>query len=286
MSDEVTIHTGEEEEVKVVRGLNPKEIKALARPEFAANPDKFYPTKTLRKLGYERFKCPSCDNCAWRRTPKKLTCGDSNCEKQYTFIGKGTGRGRKGGAPYTYSDAWNGFKKSLTSARIPCTAVDRYPVVARWRADVDFVAAGIFCFQPYCVTGELEPPANPLIQPQFCLRYFCFCFFSLFFLPFLPLAPLFPVRMLSFFPNKFSTDSTIWTTSVSRVAITLVSSCWAFKCSTSATTTSSGRTSVSSSTIDGSPKSCRLTLMRSPLSRMCGREVETWAPRSSISLAA
>ena len=38
-------------------------------------------------------------------------------------------------------------------------------------ADVDYVAAGIFCFQPYCVTGELEPPANPLICPQFCLRF-------------------------------------------------------------------------------------------------------------------
>ena len=58
-----------------------------------------------------------------------------------------------------------GFKESFTSARIPCTAIDRYPVVARWRNDVDYVAAGIFCFQPYCVTGELDPPANPLICP-------------------------------------------------------------------------------------------------------------------------
>lgn len=43
--------------------------------------------------------------------------------------------------------------------------------MARWRNDVDFVAAGIFCFQPYCVTGELDPPANPLICPQFCARF-------------------------------------------------------------------------------------------------------------------
>jgi len=28
----------------------------------------------------------------------------------------------------------------------PCTEIGRYPVVARWRNDVDFVAAGIFCF--------------------------------------------------------------------------------------------------------------------------------------------
>lgn len=59
----------------------------------------------------------------------------------------------------------------MTSARIPCKSIKRYPVVARWRNDVDFVAAGIFCFQPYCVTGELDPPANPLICPQFCLRF-------------------------------------------------------------------------------------------------------------------
>ena len=59
----------------------------------------------------------------------------------------------------------------MTSTRIPCTSIKRYPVVARWRNDVDYVAAGIFCFQPYCVTGELDPPANPLIMPQFCLRF-------------------------------------------------------------------------------------------------------------------
>lgn len=39
-----------------------------------------------------------------------------------------------------------GFEKSFTSTRIPCESIKRYPVVARWRNDVDFVAAGIFCF--------------------------------------------------------------------------------------------------------------------------------------------
>ena len=64
-----------------------------------------------------------------------------------------------------------GFEKSLTNASIPCTSIPRYPTVARWRNDVDFTAAGIYCYQPYCVTGELDPPANPLIQPQFCARF-------------------------------------------------------------------------------------------------------------------
>jgi alanyl-tRNA synthetase len=64
-----------------------------------------------------------------------------------------------------------GFERSMTSARVPCESIKRYPVVARWRNDVDYVAAGIYCFQPYCVTGELDPPANPLICPQFCVRF-------------------------------------------------------------------------------------------------------------------
>ena len=34
-----------------------------------------------------------------------------------------------------------------------------------------FTAAGIYCFQPYCVTGEMDAPANPLICPQFCVRF-------------------------------------------------------------------------------------------------------------------
>lgn len=74
------------------------------------------------------------------------------CIGSYTFIGKGHGVGREG-KKISYVDAWEGFKKSLTTARIPCTAIDRYPVVARWRNDVDYCAAGIFCFQPFCVTG-------------------------------------------------------------------------------------------------------------------------------------
>jgi len=158
------------DEVQQVKSLTAKEIKALARPEFEANPDKFYPTQTLRRLGFSRCSCVKCRHNFWAIDPKRPTCGDSQCEGKYSFIGRGSGIGAKG-KKITYAEAWQGFRKSLSNARVPCTPIDRYPVVARWRADVDYVAAGIFCFQPYCVTGELEPPANPLICPQFCLRF-------------------------------------------------------------------------------------------------------------------
>ena len=145
-------------------------MKNLAKPEFAKNPDQFYPTQVFSKFGYSRAQCEKCGANFWRHTTTKLTCGDSNCEGSYKFIGVGTGKGRLGNK-ITYAEAWEGFKKSFTSARIPCTAIERYPVVARWRNDVEYVAAGIYCFQPYCVTGEMEPPANPLICPQFCVRF-------------------------------------------------------------------------------------------------------------------
>jgi alanyl-tRNA synthetase len=83
-----------------------------------------------------------------------------SCEGTYSFIGHGVGKGKK----ITYAEAWKGklrfhfyihmseytnfigFEKSFTTSKIPCTSIERYPVVARWRNDVDFVAAGIFCF--------------------------------------------------------------------------------------------------------------------------------------------
>lgn len=157
------------EEVKLVAAKTAKEMKALCRPEFQKNPSKYYPTKVFAKYGYSRHQCPKCSNFYWRFSEKQDTCGDSACVGKYTFIGEPTGIGKEG--KMTYKDAWENFQKSFTNARIPCTPIKRYPVAARWRNDVDFVAAGIYCFQPYCVTGELEPPANPLICPQFCVRF-------------------------------------------------------------------------------------------------------------------
>jgi len=61
--------------------LSAKEIKKLAKPEFAANPDKFYPTNTLKKLGFHRASCGVCGNNYWRHTDKRTNCGDSQCEK-------------------------------------------------------------------------------------------------------------------------------------------------------------------------------------------------------------
>ncbi|KAH3764451.1 alanine--tRNA ligase [Pelomyxa schiedti] len=165
-----TLSSCEDAQPVEIQAMSSKQIKNMAKPQFAAQPEKFYPVTTLKAWGFHRAQCPKCGEHFWRHSETRTVCGDSRCEGKYHFIGRGTGKGARG-QKITYAEAWEGFRRSLTSARIPCTAIKRYPVVARWRNDVDYVAAGIYCFQPYCVTGELEPPANPLICPQFCLRF-------------------------------------------------------------------------------------------------------------------
>jgi alanyl-tRNA synthetase len=43
-----------ENENDTVTCLTAKEIKALVKPEFEANPEKFYPTKVFAEMGYTR----------------------------------------------------------------------------------------------------------------------------------------------------------------------------------------------------------------------------------------
>jgi alanyl-tRNA synthetase len=122
-------------------------------------------------MGFERAQCKCGANFWHYSTVTPNTCGDSQCDQKYGFIGHVRGIGKKSNQKFTPKDAWDSFSRALTSTDPACTPIKRYPVVARWRDDVDFVQAGIYCFQPYCVTGELQPPANPLICPQFCVRF-------------------------------------------------------------------------------------------------------------------
>ena len=59
-----------------IQCLTTKEIKALARPEFQANPEKFYPTNVFENIGFSRAQC-DCGNYYWRHTEERTNCGDS-----------------------------------------------------------------------------------------------------------------------------------------------------------------------------------------------------------------
>eukprot|EP00477_Mikrocytos_mackini_P000567 GAHX01000605.1.p1 GENE.GAHX01000605.1~~GAHX01000605.1.p1 ORF type:complete len:992 (-),score=193.88 GAHX01000605.1:1573-4548(-) len=163
------------EKQELEKVITTSEIKKKAREEFSQNPSQFYPTTIFEKYGFVRKNCPICKNNYWATPTGKTNCGDCTCNDGYYFIREDPNKvlikNTKGIKEMTIQEANQAFIRSFKSAKIPHTNIRRYPVVARWRDDVNFVNAGIYCFQPFCVSGEVNPPANPLICSQPCLRF-------------------------------------------------------------------------------------------------------------------
>ncbi|MFQ5976369.1 MAG: alanine--tRNA ligase-related protein, partial [Candidatus Hydrothermarchaeales archaeon] len=140
-----------------------KEIKAEFRKKAQKDPEKYYPVQTLIDEGFKRMKCKNCGNYFWSVKDRDV-CGEPDCSGGYTFIGDSPAKEKM-----DFIETWQRFSKLFDG--FGYTPIPRYPVVARWRDDTDFVQASIYDFQPYCVSGEVDPPANLLVVPQFCLRF-------------------------------------------------------------------------------------------------------------------
>jgi alanyl-tRNA synthetase len=140
-----------------------KLIKKQIISEASSNPEKYFPVKQLESMGMNRQKCKSCSVMFWASVPRE-SCGDTSCVKTYTFI-KDTPAGR----PMEFAETYLLFKKHLRSRGY--THVDRFPIVARWRDDLDFNIASIIGFQPYITKGIVAPPAELVTIPQNCLRF-------------------------------------------------------------------------------------------------------------------
>ena len=136
--------------------------KNALRKEFAAEWEKHYKLKSLIDRGYMRQKCVKCSRMFWSRSKREL-CGDPSCIG-YQFIGNTPVKKK-----LDYIGTWKTIEKYFTSNGHGY--VKPYPTVARWRDDLYFTIASINDFQPYVVNGELDPPANPLIVPQPCIRF-------------------------------------------------------------------------------------------------------------------
>ena len=126
-----------------------------------------YPYKTLESLEFKRAKCKFCGKYFWSKKSRDF-CDDDECRVKagllrYGFIGNPVGK------KHSYTGSWDTWVKIFK--KFGHKPIDRYPVLARWRDDEYFVEASINDFQPHVVSGEVEPPANPLIIPQFCLRF-------------------------------------------------------------------------------------------------------------------
>lgn len=143
--------------------MNDKQIKNKMKSHFSKDYNKFYPAKTLVSLGFCRNICKKCGNGFWAIQPRDF-CDEPACSGGYRFINQ-TLTKRK----FKYKEAWDVYVDAFKKWKY--TPLDRYPVVCRWYDALYFVTAGINDFQPYVVSGEVEPPADAVIEPQFCLRF-------------------------------------------------------------------------------------------------------------------
>ncbi len=136
--------------------------KNALRRQFASEWEKHYKLNVLIHRGFKRQQCRKCGRMFWAKEQREL-CGDPSCIG-YQFIGSTPVKKKLG-----YIDTWKTIEKYFTTHGHGY--VKPYPTVARWRDDLYFTIASINDFQPYVVNGELEPPHNPLIVPQPCIRF-------------------------------------------------------------------------------------------------------------------
>lgn len=112
--------------------------------------------------GFERKRCPSCGKYFWTKNPEREVCGDPPCEP-YSFIGNPMFR--KEFDLSSMREEFLSFFEKRGHERI-----SPYPVIARWRDDIYLTIASIADFQPFVTSGQVPPPANPLVISQPCIR--------------------------------------------------------------------------------------------------------------------
>lgn len=120
-----------------------------------------YEIEYFEAKGYSRRQCTNCGKHFWTLT-ERATCGEAPCEP-YSFIGSPPTR-----KSFTVQEMRRAFLEFFESHGHKI--IEPYPVVPRWRKDLYLVSASIVDFQPHVTSGSTEPPANPLVISQPCIR--------------------------------------------------------------------------------------------------------------------
>ena len=137
--------------------------KKVLMKKFQANPEKYWEVQLFKEKGFVRKKCSKCGKFFWTLDQEREMCDDQPC-RFYDFIGNPPTNKR-----LDYVEMWKTIEKFFV--RNGHTSLRRYPVVCRWYP-LFFNIASIINF--YRIdSGQLtfEFPANPVIVPQFCLRF-------------------------------------------------------------------------------------------------------------------
>src|SRR5205823_899670 len=125
-------------------------------------PDSEYEVELFRKQGFTRQTCSKCGKF-FSSLAHHATCGEAPCQ-EYDFIGN---------SPFKKKLTYRAMREDFLSflEQNGHARVKRYPIVARWRDDVFFVQASVYPFQPWVISGQASPPANPLAISQPCVRF-------------------------------------------------------------------------------------------------------------------
>ncbi len=142
--------------------LTDKEQKKQFKLEASKNPDKYYPAKVLKEMGFIRKQC-KCKTFFWTTNEHQLVCGDVSCQGKFTY------QNIKVKEKLDFFQVWHKFKTEFEKKGYK--PLNRYPVVARWNPDMDFTIASIAAFQPHVTSGLMKPPAEYITIDQFCLRF-------------------------------------------------------------------------------------------------------------------
>src|SRR5256885_652820 len=125
-------------------------------------PESEYEVELFRKQGFTRQTCAKCGKAFWSLGHHE-TCGEAPCQ-EYDSIGN---------PPFKKKLTYRAMREDFLSflEQNGHARVKRYPIVARWRDDVFFVQASVYPFQPWVISRQASPPANPLAISQPCVRF-------------------------------------------------------------------------------------------------------------------
>ncbi|MBD3155555.1 MAG: alanine--tRNA ligase, partial [Candidatus Aenigmarchaeota archaeon] len=138
--------------------------KKTLRKKFQKEWEKYYKIDFLINKGFQRKLCPKCGKGYWTLDPNRDHCPDQPCQN-YEFLGDSPTKKR-----FSYIESWHEIEKFFK--KNGHRSIKQYPIVCRWRDDLFFTIASIIDFQRVENNQVIfQMPANPLIVPQFCLRF-------------------------------------------------------------------------------------------------------------------
>ena len=140
----------------------PMDKKTLIK-KFQKEPEKYWKVSLFDEKGFIRKKCISCGKYFWTLDETRDRCDDQPC-RFYDFIGNPPTNKR-----FDYVETWKVIEKFFV--KNGHTSLRRYPVVCRWYPLYFNIASIINFYRIENNQLTFEFPANPVIVPQFCLRF-------------------------------------------------------------------------------------------------------------------